>query len=139
MSEQFYQEPSEGEMRSSRADIPRSKNGWRTLKALFTLVMWVAVLGGGGAIVGRAAWMANQPQSFSGSGAQPAMNMMSFCMNLVDFGWNDRVEKRIQSNPRPTLPPIDLREVDLGTEIPDMSHISESLIREEQARKEMYQ
>ena len=46
----------------------------------------------------------NRPASYSGHGGHPALNMLSFCMNLVDFEWDRRVEKEIEKNEPPPLP-----------------------------------
>jgi len=114
MSAEFYKEPSEDESVADPTKISGSRNALLAAKTLLSVVLWVAVLGGSGFMVCRAVLAANQPASYSGHGGHPALSMLSFCMNLVDFKWDTRVEDRIQSNKRPTPPSPDISDIRLN-------------------------
>lgn len=101
MSAQFYREPSERDDLADLEKTMRRTNRRLVAKSILMLVIGATFLGGGGFVVCRAAWMANQPKSYSGTGASPGMDLLSFFMNLVDFGWDKRVDDQIRQNPSP--------------------------------------
>ena len=113
MSAEFYKEPSEDDSLADPTKVSGSRNGVFAAKVLLNAVFWVAFLGGTSFVACRAVIAANRPASYSGHGGHPALSMLSFCMNLVDFKWDSRVEDRIQSNVRPTLPSPDIPDIQL--------------------------
>ena len=115
MSEQFYQNATD-----ERSDKPARVRGQGMLlsKALLNSVFWIALLGGGGFMVARAAIAVNSPKSYAGHGGHPALNILSFCMNLVSFDWDERVEDRIRRNVGPPDPTYgSLRDVNVSTPV----------------------
>ena len=80
---------------------------WRfAIKNMISLVVWAAILGGGGFLVYNAVNRANSNHSWSGQGGGPAMSIMTYCMSLVDFNWDKKVEREIRRNPRPDPPAV---------------------------------
>jgi len=103
MSAEFYQEPSEDEILAEVEENLWSRDSWRSAKYFLNVVFWIAVIGGGGFTFHRAVSAASKPKVYTGSGAQPTLDMMSFWMSFVDWNWDKRVEDRIRSNQRPPL------------------------------------
>lgn len=103
-SAKYFQHRSPEEIRADEKRAAGSSNWGFAAKSLSSLVVWAAVLGGGGFMVYNAVNSANRKHRWSGHGGHPALSFMSYCMGLVDFDWDNRVEQQIGSNPRPSTP-----------------------------------
>ena len=100
LSAQCYFEAGEDELRANLDQACRRTNARLCVKLILTLVFWGAILGGGGFMACRALRATQQPKSDAGHGAGPALSILTFFANLVDFNWDSQVEDRIQSNQR---------------------------------------
>ena len=111
MSAKYYRNPSEDEVHPEAEKISRSPNPLLAARVFLNVVFWVAVIGGGGFMACRAAYVANQPKSYAGNGGNVALNMLSFCMNLIDVDWDKRVDDRIRSNTPPDPPSYEIPDI----------------------------
>jgi hypothetical protein len=69
-----------------------SSNSKSAAKRVFRLVLWVAILGGGGYMAYNAV---------NGQGANPVLNKLSSFMGMVDPKWDERIDRQMGSNPQP--------------------------------------
>ena len=100
ISAKYYDKPSDEEDLAELNRTSRGNHRRLLAKAVLFAVFWSGILGGGAFLAFRAASVANKPKSYSGHAAGPALNMLSFFMNLLDFDWDRHVDDRIQSNHR---------------------------------------
>ncbi len=99
-SAEYYHEPSDDDDLAELNRTSHSNHRRLVAKAVLLVVFWSGILGGGAFLAFRAASVANKPKSYSGHGAGPALNMLSFFMNLLDFDWDRHVDSRIQNHHR---------------------------------------
>jgi hypothetical protein len=103
-SAKFLRQPSSEEMAAYRRRAMGSSNWWPATKSMFFLLFWIAILGGGGYLVYNAVHKTQQEKRWSGTGAGPAMSVLSFCMHLVHLDWDKRVEDYQDHLERTTWP-----------------------------------
>ena len=97
-SAKYYHEPSAEELaladKQARSATGRLRSSFRTVCLLFWIVFFV----GSGYVAYHALCRANQVAKSSAGGGAPAMSMLSYVMNLVDFDWDRTVEQRVRKN-----------------------------------------
>ena len=92
-SAKYLQQASPEEMKAYEKRVAGSSTGRFAAKSLCYLVLWIALLGGGGFMVCNAIYQANEEKAHTGTGYGPAMSVLSFCMHLVHFDWDDRMDE----------------------------------------------
>ncbi len=119
MSAKYYQEPetqdTPGDRKTSKRQLVRS------VGSLLNKCLLLALLAIGGYVVLNAVERANRPAGGSGHGGHPAMSLLSYCMGLVDWDWDRKVEQRIRRNPGRThsehrIPPVEEPEIEYWIE-----------------------
>jgi hypothetical protein len=116
-SAKFFQQYLPAGASVGRKRAAGSSNSKSAARRIFRLVLWVAILGGGG-------YMAYNAVNGEHQGANPVLNKLSSFMGMVDPKWDERIERQMGSNPQPDpSTPGNLENPDLP-ESPDLEDTS---------------